>query len=182
MKPGDSRGLEDAGSALRVLWLVTLDVDPPLDWANSTWWAAGLALSRCLINASRVFPTLRPGSGEIVYCGLRSLLKATSCHVSLTKTLQRQGLLSYSRRGLSTGHSPRGHSVSDQGGSACLTPPSRLSAAFCDHRSDEGKKVGEQKYAFEDYFLFSSGRVREEKLLSDSKSKTPVRIGFFLGP
>lgn len=86
LKPGDSRGLEDAGSALRVLWLVTLDVDLPQDWASSTWWAAGPALSRCLINASHVFPSLCPGSGEGVYSGLHSMLEATSCHASLTKT------------------------------------------------------------------------------------------------
>lgn len=58
-------------------------------------------------------------------------------------------------------------------------PPSHPSVAFCDHHSDEGKNVGEQKRAFEDYFLFSGSRVQEEKLLSDSKSKTPVRIFFF---
>lgn len=87
LKLGDSRGLEDAGSALRALWLVTLDVDPPRDWAGSTWWAAGLALSRCLISASHVFPTLCPGIEEGVYCGLHSMLQATSCHASLTKTL-----------------------------------------------------------------------------------------------
>lgn len=86
-KLGDPRGLEDAGSALRVLWLVTLDVDPPRDRVSSPWWVAGLALSRCLINAGHVFPTLSPGSGGGVYCGLHSMWKATSRHASLTKTL-----------------------------------------------------------------------------------------------
>lgn len=71
---GGPTGLEDRSSAFQKLWLVALDVALPRDWVSSTAWALDLALSRCLVKASCVFPTLRPGvgSGEDVCWGLHS--------------------------------------------------------------------------------------------------------------